>query len=221
MPTPSQRLRVLAATVPPWWLLGGLVNANAIGIYKPIGAASLAASYVNLANPGTNDAAPGTAPTWAAATGWTFAGASSQYLTTGIVPTNDQTWSMIIRVASMTTDGSFRYPIGKSDSVTNRFAIGMNTTQIQYGNGGALTISASVTAGVFAVAGATAYRNGVAESGACGAASGTATLPLYIGARNLGAPDGPITGNVLAVAIYNTTLTAAQVLAVSNAMGSL
>lgn len=50
----------------PWYLAGGAPTP--IAVYQPKGAASLAASYVNLANPGTYDAAadvPGYgAPTW-------------------------------------------------------------------------------------------------------------------------------------------------------------
>lgn len=64
-----------------WWQVAGQTCAAA---YQPIGAASLAASYVNLANPGTYNAAPGVAPTLAAG-GWSFDGLT-QYLTTGIVP---------------------------------------------------------------------------------------------------------------------------------------
>ena len=62
-----------------WWLSGGINAANAIVVYQPKGAASYAASLVNLANPGTYDAYAGSAPTWAAGTGWTFNG-STQYL---------------------------------------------------------------------------------------------------------------------------------------------
>jgi hypothetical protein len=81
--------RRAAAAAVPWWLAGGVAAANAIAVYQPKGAADLAASYVNLANPGTYDAAPGTAPTFDAATGWTFNG-STQYLTTGV--TNGAAW---------------------------------------------------------------------------------------------------------------------------------
>ncbi len=77
-----------------WWLRGGIPAANCIAAYQPINAASLAASYVNLANPGTNDAAPGVAPGWNKTDGWTFNGLT-QYLTTGIIPASG--YSMIIR----------------------------------------------------------------------------------------------------------------------------
>ena len=65
--------------VVPWYLAGGIAKANCIAAYQPKGAASLAASYVNLVTPGTYDAAPGTAPTFDSALGWTFDG-TSQYL---------------------------------------------------------------------------------------------------------------------------------------------
>jgi hypothetical protein len=52
----------------PWWYVAG---QTCVAAYQPIGAPSLAASYVILANPGTYDAAPGVAPTFDAATGWT------------------------------------------------------------------------------------------------------------------------------------------------------
>lgn len=64
-----------------WWEAGGATNC--VAAYQPKGAASLAASYVNLANPGVFDAAPGVAPTWDAATGWSFNG-STQYLRSGV-----------------------------------------------------------------------------------------------------------------------------------------
>lgn len=44
-------------------------GATCVAAYDAIGAASLADSYVNEANPGTFDAAPGVAPTWAYGTG--------------------------------------------------------------------------------------------------------------------------------------------------------
>lgn len=42
----------------PWYLAGGVPLANVEAAWQPIGAANLAASYLNLINPGTNDLAP-------------------------------------------------------------------------------------------------------------------------------------------------------------------
>lgn len=85
--------------VTPWYLAGGVAKATCLAAYQAIGAASLAESYVNLANPGTYNLSGGVAPTWAAETGWTFDG-SSQYKLTGITPAAGaaQTMSMIARL---------------------------------------------------------------------------------------------------------------------------
>ena len=88
-------------------------RANVCCCVPAKGAASLAASYINLANPGTYDAAPGTAPSFDTATGWTFAAASSQYLTTGIV--FGVNWTILVRVGSATQ--SFGYLIGAQSTV--------------------------------------------------------------------------------------------------------
>ncbi len=78
-----------------WWLSGGISAANCIAAYQPKGAADLAASYVNLANPGTYNAAPGVAPTWAAADGWTFGG--TNYLLCGSATLNHNDITVIVR----------------------------------------------------------------------------------------------------------------------------
>ena len=83
--TPQDRIIILgsglqvvskASDVAPWYLAGGISAANCLAAYQPKGAASLAASYSNLANPGTYNAAPGVAPTFDASTGWTFNGST-------------------------------------------------------------------------------------------------------------------------------------------------
>src|SRR4030042_266315 len=95
-----------------WWLAGGISAANCLAAYQPKGAASYAASKVNLANPGTYDAVDGVAfPTWAAATGWTFNGVA-QYLTSNC-PTDMKPMSYIARVKN-TDNTNFNTIIGPS-----------------------------------------------------------------------------------------------------------
>ena len=53
-----------------WYLAGGISASACVAAYQPKGSTSLAASYTNLNSPGTYNAAPGVAPTWAVAT-WT------------------------------------------------------------------------------------------------------------------------------------------------------
>jgi hypothetical protein len=71
----------------PWYLSGGIVAANCIAAYQPKGAASLAASYVNLANPGTYNLTNGhaTPVNWGATTGWKGNGTVA-YFKTGLIP---------------------------------------------------------------------------------------------------------------------------------------
>jgi hypothetical protein len=201
-----------------WYLAGGAPAP--VAVYVPKGAADLAASYVNLANPGTNNAAPGTAPTFAAATGWTFLTASSQYLTTGVTPGNN--WSVIVRFSDASVNGTL---LGgrKAAGVSDGFVISNNflSNQVLFDSGNRVTYAATVASGVLAIAGTRAYHDGVEVSAAL---PGTPVTPsaIYIGALdNNPAAVGFYTGKIQAFALYNVALTAAQVLAISTAMAAL
>ena len=52
-----------ASSASTWWDLGGTIT-SCVAAYQPKGAADLAASYVNLANPGTYDLAPDGSPSF-------------------------------------------------------------------------------------------------------------------------------------------------------------
>ncbi len=81
-----------------WWDNNGAIS-GCVAAYQPIGAASLAASYSNLANPGTYDCtvfAGHTAPTFATETGWTFDGGNHTLKTNVTNP--GAWWSCIARV---------------------------------------------------------------------------------------------------------------------------
>ncbi len=200
----------------PWYLSGGISAANCIAAYAPKGAASLAASYSNLANPGTYNAAPGVAPTFNTATGWTFNG-SSQYLTTGVAANTIQ--SMIVRFTNGDY-GTYAGVIGAYTSDSNAIMIMQwhAAGGVVYYNGGSSGVlkAPKLAAGILAVAGAKCYRNGVEDA----TISGTGSRPssaILIG-QSAGSYFG---GKIQAAAIYNTTITAAQVLAVTNAMNAL
>lgn len=209
----------------PWWTVAGVTCRAA---YQPKGAASLAASYVNLANPGTNDAAPGVAPTFDAATGWTFNG-STQWLTSGISPASTA-WSLLVQYSGVTATndsvpcgyykgtaptGAFMVLIAKSTSVSNMWAY----------NGGifpnGIANAPRMLAGNYGFAGKTPYRNGSAEGNVIPAGTGTIGA-LYIGARNNGGvTDSFLNGSIQALAIYSATLTGPQVATVAAAMAAL
>lgn len=205
----------LAAAATPWWLSGGIAAANAVAVYQPKGAASLAASYVNLANPGTYNAAPGVAPTWASATGWGFDGAT-QYLTTGVIPSG--TWSMLLRLSGATA--ATKYIAGASTTNQAFFLLHTAASMLFYNNtaaSGGITSAGAPGTDVFAIAGINAYRNGAVVSGTMpGTAQAVSQITIGVVATTNYFP-----GNIQAFAIYNTTLSAAQVLAVSTSMAAL
>lgn len=66
-----------------WWLRGRVDPRECLAAFQPLGAEGIAQSLFNINGRGINDAAIATTPTHAEADGWTFASASSQYLTVG------------------------------------------------------------------------------------------------------------------------------------------
>lgn len=212
----------------PWYLVGGISLANCVGAYRAIGAADYAGSKVNLATPGTDNAGNGAAyPTWASGTGWTLNG-TTQYLTTPITPPRNQTWSMFVRYSNpawFVTD--WECHIGSDAKAGYSMALGLrnydgnmrvmwcNTT---YGLG---TTAAPLT-GNYGMAGRVSYMDGVADLTA-GAASNTGNhSALWIGALNWGGtPIQFVSGSILAVAVYNVTLTQTQITALVAAMAAL
>jgi len=195
----------------PWWLAGGIPKGACVAAYQPLGAKSLRDSYTNLANPGTYDAAPGVAPTFNTATGWTFNG-SDQYLETSI--TAQITWSAFVRFSNVTSSG-YQYLFGYYITGVHEFAIFPATSGgVYYSNGAAITVLPALTSGVLGFAGKTAYRNGNVD-GSIGAGGWANDTTVKIGG---GQATRYIAGKIQAFALYDITLTAPQVAAVSTAM---
>jgi hypothetical protein len=208
-----------AAPAIPWYLSGGVAAANCLGAYRGKGAASKAASLVNLANPGTYDLVDVNTVTWSAQVGWS--GANTKMLKTGIIPGTSLNYTMIICF----DDGG---------SGTTGCLIGANTIGAFYifpnssgkrkyfyqgGTGGAGNqIDGVKTSGVLAIAGTNCYYNGQPD-GTLSQGSNISTPEIYLlGRNNAGAISNEYLGNEIAAAIYNTVLTDAQVLAISAAM---
>lgn len=215
------------AVAVPWYLSGGIAAANCIAAYTPKGAASLAASYDNNAAPGngladgTYDAAPGVAPAWDAATGWTFDGAAT-YLTTGVTPPNSNAYTFIVRCDAGANNS--RSPYGQIATCGHYILANNGVGGVAYNNGNnvATTKVPLETADVvLACVGAKAFRNGIDENIVLGNFDGT-TLSIYIGAiHRASSITNYWDGTIVAFAIYNTAISDAQVLAVSNAMAAL
>lgn len=205
------------STAVSWWQVTG---KTCVAAYQPLGAASLDASYINLVNPGTYDAAPGVAPTLDA-NGWVFNG-SSQYLTTGIDPAQDQSWSALVRFSGATR-GVICTPLGQQGFTgNNSFSLDLRfADQMQFRNGATLITSQTANAGVMGMAGATAYLNAISQ-GTITAGTADIVYGLYIGAQNYtNSPNRYYAGNIQALVIYSAALTAGEVAAVSAAMAAL
>jgi hypothetical protein len=194
-------------------------GANCIAAYQPKGAADLAASYVNVANPGTYNAAPGVAPTFDTATGWTFNG-STQYLDTGIVPVNNQAWSGFVRFSDR--GGITVMPFGRVEAC--RFAIQLSSISngVVYQNGSySSSVSPAPTSGILGMAGVKGYRNGVDEGITIPAAGGSFSGSILIGQSGYGGYEDWMAGKIQTLAIYDVTLTGAQVTQLTASMAAL
>lgn len=217
----------------PWYLSGGIAAANCIAAYTPKGSSSLAASYDNNAAPGngladgTYDAALGVAPTWDAATGWSFDG--SQVLNTGVEPAASG-YAIAVRVSGVPNAAAFRVVMGQ-----RRGGSGVDGLMVRCNNGVSahgyiyqayVSVAAYVASGVYVISGNGGYLDGLAETEAL-VGTGLNAIPIAIGANNQPSADYGWTpgeyavANVQAAAIYNVTLTAPQVAAVSAAMAAL
>lgn len=221
MPLGSRRSLLYASPATSWWLSGGVSSANAIAVYQPKGAASLAASYINLANPGTYDAAPGVAPTLDA-DGWVFNG-STQYLDSGVIPSVGA-WSIIVALSGTDTSQLNQVVSGGQSSSNNRWNIWpvASISYHRYTSGSIDSISAtSIISGVMCISGYDFYTDGALESSNSGSQVASA-YSNYIGARNSsGSADSFFDGKIQALAIYNTTLSGAQIAAITTAINAL
>jgi hypothetical protein len=206
---------MLKARAAGWWLAGGATGC--LAAYQPKGAASLAASYVNLVTPGTYDAAPGTAPTLDAS-GWVFVDTSTQYLTTGLTAT--QNWCLLARFSNVGGAAVIYVVAGASSTGAQRFYLmPKNSTNHVYGYNTSNAVAGAQTAGVMAVTADAGYLDGTSET-AVGTLSQT-TRAIYIGAYNNGSASYPLNGKIQALAIYNSNLSEAQVIAITAAMAAL
>ena len=189
--------------------------------YQPKGAASLAASYINVVSPGTYDAAPGTAPSFATATGWTFAAASLQYLTTGYTPGavfSPQSLSAVVRIVNATAG----VDLARSMERKQYRLWPINAGNLYVTNGAALTLAGGATStGVIIIAGGDIYING-ADVGNIAAAVSPSVPALPIGVQNFNGSLGAIfSGTITHFALYGAVLSPIAAAAVSAAVAAL
>lgn len=222
---PGQRLVIpgvqvfqprVASAASTWWDNNGAIS-GCVAAYAAKGAADLAASYINLANPGTYNAVPIVAPTWNATDGWIFNG-STQYLSTQITSPGI-TWSVLIRFSNFThTTNKVFFGTYTGPTVNFLLQTGVNGFA-SYNGGVSASNTPAISSGVLGFAGKQPYRNGVAEASTI-PAGGTAPAGIvYINGFNAGSQL--MAAYFQAFAIYNVTLTSGQVATITTAMQAL
>lgn len=207
-----------------WWLAGGVSPTLAVAAYAPKGAASFAASKINLVLAGTHNAANGTSfPTWDVTNGWISNG-TSQVLTTDIQP-NANT-SVLIRFTGGNATAATRDIIGETDNVVGGLEVRPNAT----GSGGRLVVGHGIasgaatpgmTAGTLLITPSATYRNGVLDFSYTANWTGVTTKNIFICSVNSNGTAGNFwQGNIQAVAIYSGDV-AAQQTALYNSINAL
>jgi hypothetical protein len=212
-------LRYGAAAASTWWTAGG---TGCVGAWAAKGAASQAASYVNLAQPGTYDLTLGVAPTWNTATGWTFNGLTKYLLSSSAIPIA-QTWSVLIKFNSVVGTGGVLCGTYSSDNLkqcTLTPAHPSVDVHVYNFSDKQKNPAARMTSGSLGVSGVTCYANGSPDATFTGMAAFTAAWKLAIGAKNFnnGTILDYLNGVITSCWIANTTQSDATMLAIHNAM---
>jgi len=203
-----------------WWLAGGIHPSQVVAAYQPKGAVDLAASYVNLANPGTDDAQVGEAPTLDSS-GWVFNG-TTQYL---IGPLSNNA-GLAVRFSDVTNTGAV---------IGARNAINVNQIYFRPNDGdnsrvysnslseNLVFVATSVSSGVLIINNNNGALNGIIEASSLlgnvsqfynyyiGAVNNNSVLRLQCGVKT----------QACCFFASGTTLTAAQIAAISAAMAAL
>ena len=201
------------APVIPWYNAGG--SPDPLTAYQPKGADDLANSYINIVNPGTYNAALGVAPTWDAVNGWIFNGVN-QYLNTGLSPQG--IWTVLIQFTNYSTADGLSF--GSFIPPTSLFAFRTTALQFFYCNNDLVPGTAPYPSGNIAIAGPAGYLNGLPDVILAGTV--VLAIPAFIGCVDFfGGPNFYVSIRIQALAMYNSTLTPAQVLAVATAMALL
>ena len=204
-----------------WFNLPGVVAA-----YQPIAAPDPFAARQNVAHEmrliGRYTAMPGVLPTWSAAAGLSFNG-TTQYLTTGIVPTS-QAQTYLLRVSDVVSGnvGACGVIGDLSNSISIRPYPGGSL--VVYNGAGFEFFGSGVASGVIALVGSAVFYNGVNRVGSlhggCPNWAGESLgRPVFLGAtNNNGTLASYWSGKIFAFAIASRTLTPAEVWLASRQM---
>ncbi len=220
-----------------WWLAGGVSAANCFGAYRGKGASGFAASMVNLNNSGTHDlywsglpsqvggigSSDGIAPDWNISKGWQGGGGNGQTFAMNGGCFAEDTWSIIIQFANASSFSQQFCGANITPGGPHIDGISLNNTGafqeiINFADG---SVGGVQLNGNLAIAGKKTFRDGVQVS-TIGAGTGTCAFDwFWLSVNAGGAPHGgQHVTEMIAMAIYNTTLTDLQVAAIAAEMAS-
>lgn len=210
-----------------WFLEGGLSASNAKGAYFPLRSGSLANSYINYADR-TKDATLGVAPNFDNNLGWVFPASLDRYLKTGIVPENDQTWTLIIRFSGAIQPSNYKTLSGLYEAANRQVQIFLHDITgspfIYVASGGSSSRNQVYTGeNVIAILGNISYLNYsqmVITPSPIPSGSGNITKDLYIGTNNYTSPTGFYMGNIQAWVLYDKILTPSEYLKILDVLKS-
>ena len=173
-------------------------------VWRPKRAATYAESKMNVHRRGQYTAAEGTAPAWAAATGWTFTAASLQYLTTGLAP--GANYTVVACFSGLTGGGQWPYGEYVAGVIFGLAPNEPGGVQAYYGGASRFNLPA-MPAGTYGQVAARNFRNGVEEL-AGGAWGVGVPAELYLGCLNFAGPVGHISGVLTLIAVWSSDIAA-------------
>jgi len=210
-----------ASVAIPWYLSGGIASANCIAAYQAKGAASLAASKVNLVNSLLYPlVASASDPTFDTSTGWTFGGdASTQgFGATGLTGPGTANMTIAIRWTAYTEAG---IPVGWFG--TNGQYLNISTATYTVYVNGANTVAGNQAGlnanNVLIGAGLKLFRNGSQILTDVVDGTRSSVLAFRIGSQS--AITGFWAGVIVAVSVYNAALSTDQITALTVSMNAL
>jgi len=199
------------------WYRAGSAPAPVVA-YQAKGATSLVASYSNLVTPGTNNVAPGVAPTFNSTTGWSFDGIS-QYLKTGVVPANiNQTYLVGFSDAPAANQSVFGvYGAGLTVAFQPRGDSSVHFGAYNGTLGSALNVAPRFVSGILVIAGLNVYWNGQLCATIPSTFPVANTIEIILGSLSEAVPQY-FGGKMQYFANWNSVLSADSILAISNAI---
>lgn len=203
---------------PTWFNDSGNIT-SCVGAWQAKGAESYDVSLLDLTGNG-NDLTVFDGPVaWTTEAGWDIE--NSQAFDTGIVPTS-QAWTYLFQIVDYTQGTMLMGITEPTNAIYIRPNRNGNSVRAQNGDGGEVSVLPQHTTGNIGIAGNRIVRDGVVEGPNLAAWSGGVTTSMTIGAQKFGTSYINGSGGVIvAVAIYNVTLSAPDLVTVVTAMAAL